>query len=56
LFFVPAAVGVIASLDVLAFAWLYVAAAIVVGTAVTILVTGVVAQSLLRRVAWRAGT
>jgi holin-like protein len=56
LFFVPAAVGVIASLDMLAFAWLHVVAAIVVGTAVTILVTGVIAQCLLRRVAERAGT
>jgi holin-like protein len=48
LFFVPAAVGVIASLDVLAFAWFHVAAAVVGGTAVTILVTGRAAQTLLR--------
>lgn len=56
LFFVPAAVGVIASLDVLAFAWLHVVAAIVVGTALTILVTGIIAQFLLRRVAHGAET
>lgn len=48
LFFVPAAVGVVASLDVLAFAWIHVTAAIVFGTAATILVTGLVSQALLR--------
>jgi holin-like protein len=47
LFFVPAAVGVIASLDVLALAWFHCAAAVVGGTALTILVTGRVAQALL---------
>lgn len=48
LFFVPAAVGVVASLDILAFAWLHVAFAIVLGTAVTILITGIFTQALLR--------
>ena len=55
LFFVPAAVGVIASLDVVVSAWLHVSAAIVVGTAVTILSTGLIAQSLLRLMARRTG-
>lgn len=47
LFFVPAAVGVIANLEVLVFAWLQIAAAITAGTAVTLLVTGQVAQRLM---------
>jgi holin-like protein len=47
LFFIPAAVGVIASRELLAAAWLQVAAAIVVGTLVTIAVTGLLAQHLL---------
>lgn len=51
LFFVPAAVGVVASIDVLARSWLYIATAIVVGTAITILVTGRLLQSLLGRIA-----
>ena len=50
LFFVPAAVGVIASFDVLAFAWLQVTAAIVAGTAVTI------AQAFLRLMSEEART
>jgi holin-like protein len=50
LFFVPAAVGVIASLDVLAFAWIHVTVAIVFGTGVTILITGLISQALMRRI------
>jgi holin-like protein len=49
LFFVPAAVGVIVKLDVLAVAWLHVLAAVVLGTAITLAVTGLVFQALLRR-------
>ena len=56
LFFVPAAVGVVASLDVLSVAWAYLLAAIVAGTALTLLVTGLVFQVLLRRVAGEAET
>lgn len=48
LFFVPAAVGIIASADLLSQAWLYIATAIAFGTAATIAVTGLVAQVLLR--------
>lgn len=51
LFFVPAAVGVVASRDVLAFAWVHIAAAIVIGTGVTIFITGLIAQSLFRQTA-----
>lgn len=51
LFFVPAAVGVIGSLDVLALAWLPVTVAIVLGTSATILITGMVSQILLRSIA-----
>jgi holin-like protein len=47
-FFVPAAVGVVANLDLLAFAWMHVVAAIVAGTAATITVTGLTVQALLR--------
>jgi holin-like protein len=50
LFFVPAAVGVVASLDILAFAWIEVTTAIVFGTAATILITGLISQALLRPV------
>lgn len=49
LFFVPAAVGVIASLDELSRAWLEISVAIVGGTAVTLVATGRIAQSLMRR-------
>jgi holin-like protein len=48
LFFVPAAVGVVESLNVLAFAWVHVTVAIVFGTTVTILITGLILQTLLR--------
>ena len=49
LLFVPAAVGVIANLDVLAGAWLHVLAALIPGTTITLLVTGHVFQALLQR-------
>ena len=48
MFFVPTAVGVLASRDMLAFAWAHLAVAIVLGTAATIIVTGLVAQALMR--------
>lgn len=47
LFFVPAAVGVVANLDVLASAWVHVIVAVIAGTAVTLLATGLVAQALM---------
>lgn len=48
LFFVPAAVGVIASLDELQRAWFEISVAIVGGTAVTLVATGHIAQGLMR--------
>ena len=48
LFFVPAAVGVVANLEVLAIAWVHVATAIIAGTAATLLVTGWIVQAFLR--------
>jgi holin-like protein len=47
LFFVPAAVGVLAHLALLSAAWLHVAVAIVLGTALTLVITGQLAQVLL---------
>lgn len=47
LFFVPAAVGVLAHLALLSAAWLHVAVAIVLGTALVLVVTGQIAQILL---------
>ena len=47
LFFIPAAVGIVASADILAQAWLHITVAIVLGTAVTITITGAIAQFLL---------
>lgn len=47
LFFVPAAVGVIANFDILAQAWAHLVVAVVLGTAVTILITGHIAQALM---------
>lgn len=47
LFFVPAAVGVLAHLALLGAAWLHVAVAIVLGTALTLVITGQLAQALL---------
>lgn len=46
--FVPAAVGVIASLDELRQLWISVAVAVVFGTASTLLVVGYIAQTILR--------
>jgi len=48
LFFVPAAVGLIASGETLAVAWLQILVAVTLGTAATIAVTGWLAQGLLR--------
>ena len=50
LFFVPAAVGVVANLDLFVLAWVHIATAIVLGTSATILVTGLIAQALLVRI------
>jgi holin-like protein len=47
LFFVPAAVGIAASGELLAQAWLYIAVAIVLSTAATIALTGLLTQYLL---------
>lgn len=48
LLFVPAAVGVVANLDLLALFWAQFVAAVVLGTCATILVAGLCAQALLR--------
>lgn len=48
LFFVPAAVGVLAHLALLSAAWLHVAVAIILGTALALVITGQIAQCLLR--------
>jgi len=48
LFFVPAATGIVAHLGVLAQNWMYIALAIIVGTSVTIALTGLLMQSLLQ--------
>lgn len=47
LFFVPAAVGVLAHLALLSAAWLHVTVAIVLGTALVLVITGQIAQALL---------
>lgn len=47
LFFVPAAVGVIASIDVLIGAWLEIVVAVTVGTALALVATGGIAQWLM---------
>jgi len=49
LLFVPAGVGVITSLDLLARSWVPLAGAIIIGTGVTIAVTGLVMQLANRR-------
>lgn len=54
LFFVPAAVGVVTSAGMLASAWVYILVAMVAGTAVTLLITGIVFQYLMRRIAREA--
>ena len=50
LFFIPAAVGVVASADALAQAWIHILIAVVLGTAATIAVTAVLAQALLNHI------
>lgn len=50
LFFVPAAVGVVASLDMLVSSWAYLLAAIIAGTAVTLFATAITFDWLLRRI------
>ncbi len=50
LFFVPAAVGVIASIDVISHDWVHILTAIVLGTVVTLVITGLVFQVLMRRI------
>lgn len=50
LFFVPAAVGVVASIDIIFHAWAYFLTAIVLGTAVTLAITGLVFQALMQRI------
>lgn len=49
LFFIPAAVGIVSSTELLSQTWLFFVAAIVFSTAVTIAVTGHLAQLLLER-------
>jgi len=50
MFFVPAAVGIVANAEILSTAWLYVAFAICLGTTATITVTGLIAQALLNAI------
>jgi holin-like protein len=50
LFFVPAAVGVVASVEMLVSSWAYLSLAIIGGTAVTLLATGLICQWLLWRI------
>ncbi|MDU8914020.1 CidA/LrgA family protein [Aestuariicoccus sp. MJ-SS9] len=54
LFFVPAAVGLIGSIDIISHAWISILGAIAVGTALTLVITGQVFQALMRRVSGRA--
>ena len=54
LLFVPAGVGIVTQFDVLARSWAAFAGAIVVGTALTIAVTGVVMQLAMRRSSGRS--
>jgi putative effector of murein hydrolase LrgA (UPF0299 family) len=49
LFFVPAAVGVVANFDILAASWVFLVIAVIGGTAVALVVTGRVVQALLGR-------
>lgn len=49
LFFVPAGVGIITNLDLMAKSWAPLAGAILLGTAVTIGVTGLVMQRTMKR-------
>jgi holin-like protein len=54
LFFVPAAVGVIANLDLLGATWVFMMVAIVLGTSLSLVCTGLAFQAMLRSVANRA--
>lgn len=49
LFFVPAAVGAVANFEALLGAWLEVVLAVVFGTALVLIGTGLIAQSLMTR-------
>ena len=49
MFFVPAAVGVVAHLEAVSAFWLHFAAAIVASTGAAILATGLIAKAILRR-------
>ncbi len=49
LLFVPAAVGVVANLDLVAQFWAHFAVAVVLGTSATLILAGWCAQALLRR-------
>lgn len=49
LFFVPAAVGVVASLNELGQSWGSILVAVLVGTSITLAATGLIAQALIRR-------
>lgn len=51
LFFVPAAVGVVANIEIISIAWVFILTAVVLGTIVTLLITGLVFQALIRRIA-----
>ncbi len=48
MFFVPAAVGVVANLDLIMSAWVSIVCAITLGTAATLVIAGLAAQSALR--------
>lgn len=54
LFFVPAAVGVVASAGMLSSTWTYILVAIVAGTTATLLITAIVFQFLMRRISGEA--
>ncbi|MFD1196720.1 CidA/LrgA family protein [Seohaeicola saemankumensis] len=48
LFFVPAAVGVVVSADMISANWVYIVTAIALSTAATLLISGLVFQALMR--------
>jgi len=48
LFFIPAATGVVAQLELVSQNWIYIALAIFLGTGVTIALTGLLMQTLLQ--------
>jgi holin-like protein len=55
-FFVPAAVGVIANLELIYASWAFIVVAIVLGTSLTLVCTGLIFQALLRRFPAVAGS